>query len=85
MRKIEWHEERMSTYHGEVVDYVGMLGKLKAFTLYQCVGDKGFIDEWKMTSHFIPSKARNSCYRKPEDGKRACESIVENFARWLAG
>jgi hypothetical protein len=83
-RKIRWQEEKMATITEDVVDAVGYLGPLKAFTLYQVLDDRGgWIKEWNLTSHFIPSKRRKASFRSIEDGQRACETIVREFAKWL--
>jgi hypothetical protein len=84
VRRVEWQESRVETEHGTVVDYIGMLGPLKAFTLAQASSPRGgWANEWTMTSHFIPSRQRGKTYRNPDDGKRACEDVVAGFARWL--
>lgn len=83
-RAIRWVEEPMETVSGRIIDAVGYLGPLKAFTLYQACGPKGYVQEWNLTSHFIPTKLRNASFRSVTDGQRACEKIVVGFAKWLS-
>lgn len=85
-RAIDWIEDAHDTDFGRIVDAYGRLGPITAFSLCQCVNPhaKGWLQEWKLTSHFIPSRERGKTYRSIEDGKRACEGIVAGFAQWLA-
>lgn len=78
--KVTWTEHRQPSEHGEIVDVIGKLGPLRAFTLAQAVQKR----EWELCSHFIPSKHRGKTFRSIEDGKRTCERIVADFSDWLA-
>lgn len=78
MRKIEWRESREGK-EKELVDHIGKLGPLRAFTLSQ-IFDK---EMWELTSHFIPSKLRGKVFTDIGTAKRECQKIVDGFANWL--
>ena len=84
MRPIDWRHSEVDSEQGTIVDAAGYLGPFLAFTLAQMHGDHGPVSEWRLTSHFIPSRARGTTYRSMDDGKRACEKIVAGFADWLS-
>jgi hypothetical protein len=81
-RLVDWGKSAKERNDGKTTtDYIGRLGPIVAFTLWEST-DGG---TWTLTSHFIPSKLRNKTFRKVDDGKAACQKIVDDFARWLAG
>jgi hypothetical protein len=84
-RLVEWRESHSDDpFDGsdvQVIDYIGNLGPIRAFTLSQLTQ----VRKWELTSHFIPSKMRGKVFDDVEVAKRACQKIVDDFSKWLAG
>lgn len=80
-RSVEWCKSKRRSEEIEVEDHFGSLGPLLAFTLAQLTRQK----KWELTSHFIPSKMRGKVFDDVEVAKRACQKIVDDFSKWLAG